>query len=118
MSIPILAGTVSTVIFAGSVLPMLVKAARTKDLGSYSLGHILLANLGNAIHTVYVLNLPMGPIWALHGFYVASTGFMLVCYLRYAPRRAQRAALSRVQQSAPANRLPVPSEPVLRAATD
>ena len=36
--IPVLAGAVSTVIFAGGTLPMLVKAARTKDLSSYSLG--------------------------------------------------------------------------------
>ena len=47
--IPLLAGAVSTVIFAGGTLPMLVKAARTKDLSSYSLGNIVLSNLGNVI---------------------------------------------------------------------
>jgi hypothetical protein len=47
---PVMAGTLSTVIFGTSMLPMLVKAARTKDLGSYSLGNIVLANVGNVIH--------------------------------------------------------------------
>jgi hypothetical protein len=40
------------VAFAGSMLPMVVKAARTKDLSSYSLGNIVLSNLGNLIHLV------------------------------------------------------------------
>jgi hypothetical protein len=83
-SIPVLAGIASTVIFASSVLPMLVKARRTKDLTSYSLGNILLANLGNVVYSVYVYSLPPGPIWALHGFYLVSTGLMLVWRLRYA----------------------------------
>jgi hypothetical protein len=82
-SIPVLAGVASTVIFAWSVLPMLVKARRTRDLGSYSLGNMLLANVGNAVHSVYVYSLPPGPIWALHGFYLVSTGLMLVWFLRY-----------------------------------
>jgi hypothetical protein len=82
-SIPVLAGIASTVIFASSVLPMLVKARRTKDLTSYSLGNMLLANLGNAVYAIYVYSLPPGPIWFLHGFYVVSTGLMLVWRLRY-----------------------------------
>jgi hypothetical protein len=82
-TIPVLAGAVSTVIFAGSTLPMLVKAARTKDLSSYSLGNILLSNLGNVIHSIYVFNLPAGPMWVLHTFYLRSTALMLVWYLRY-----------------------------------
>jgi uncharacterized protein with PQ loop repeat len=80
---PVLAGAVSSVIFACSTLPMLVKAARTKDLSSYSLGNILLSNLGNVVHSVYVFHLPAGPIWALHTFYLLSTAMMLVWYLRY-----------------------------------
>jgi hypothetical protein len=43
---------------------MLVKAHRTRDLASYSLGNLLLANVGNAVHSVYVFSLPAGPIWA------------------------------------------------------
>ena len=60
LDIPVMAGTVSTVMFVASTLPMLVKAVRTKDLTSYSLGNILLSNLGNLIHSVYVFSLPVG----------------------------------------------------------
>jgi uncharacterized protein with PQ loop repeat len=80
---PVLAGTMSTLIFASSLLPMLVKAARTKDLRSYSLGNIVLSNVGNVIHSIYVFHLPAGPIWALHTFYLIATALMLVWYLRY-----------------------------------
>lgn len=82
-NLAILAGTISTLVFAGSVLPMLVKAVRTRDLSSYSLGNLMLGNIGNLVHTVYVLSLPVGPIWALHGFYLFTTGAMLVLYLRH-----------------------------------
>ena len=87
-SVAILAGSVSTVLFAASTLPMLIKAARTKELSSYSRGNLVLANVGNAVHTIYVLQLPPGPIWALHTFYIATSGLMLVWHLRYASRAA------------------------------
>ena len=87
LSLPVVAGAISTTIFALSMLPMLVKAARTKDLSSYSLGNILLANVGNAIHSVYVFHLPADPVWILHTFYLVSTGLMLFWYLLYTPRR-------------------------------
>jgi uncharacterized protein with PQ loop repeat len=86
MNLPIIAGTISTTIFAFSTLPMLLKAFRTKDLKSYSLGNILLANVGNVIHSFYVFNLPPGPIWLLHAFYLVTTGLMLVWYLSYERR--------------------------------
>jgi len=82
-SIALLAGSVSTVIFALSALPMLIKAGRTKDLGSYSLGNIVLANIGNVIYSIYVFQLPAGRVWVLHAFYVMSTALMLVWYIRY-----------------------------------
>ena len=82
-ALPILAGVLATAIFAASTLPMLVKARRTRDLASYSLGNIGLANVGNLVQSVYVLSLPPGPIWALHTFYLFSTGLMLAWYLRY-----------------------------------
>ena len=82
-SFPVLAGIVSTIIFASSTLPMLRKAATTKDLRSYSLGNIGLANVGNLVHSIYVFSLPPGPIWALHSFYLVSTALMLFWYLRY-----------------------------------
>jgi len=83
MDLNVAAGVVSTVIFALSMMPMMVKAARTKNLESYSLGHIVLTNAGNAVHSVYVFSLPVGPIWALHGFYLVTAGTMLVWCLRY-----------------------------------
>jgi len=71
---------------------MLLKAVRTRDLKSYSLGNILLANVGNVFHSIYVFNLPPGPIWLLHAFYLITTGLMLVWYLRYEwrPSRLKR----------------------------
>lgn len=82
-TLALLAGTASTVIFALSALPMLIKAGRTKDLGSYSLGNIVLANIGNVIYSIYVFQLPAGPVWVLHSFYVMSSALMLVWYVRY-----------------------------------
>ena len=82
-SLSVLAGSVSTAVFMASALPMLVKAARTKDLGSYSVGNLILANLGNLLYAVYVFSLPVGPIWALHGFYMVSSFAMLVMWLNY-----------------------------------
>ena len=85
-SLSVLAGSVSTAVFVASALPMLVKAARTKDLGSYSVGNLVLANLGNLVYAVYVLSLPVGPIWALHSFYMVSSFAMLVMWLNYRRR--------------------------------
>lgn len=81
--IPAIAGTISTVIFALSTFPMLYKAGKSKELGSYSLGNILLSNLGNLIHSIYIFSLPIGPIWFLHSFYLVTMAVMLVWYLRY-----------------------------------
>jgi uncharacterized protein with PQ loop repeat len=82
-NLAVVAGSISTIIFACSTLPMLRKAFCTKDMRSYSLGNILLANAGNVIHSVYIFNLPPGPIWLLHAFYLITTGLMLFWYLRY-----------------------------------
>lgn len=82
-ALPVLAGIVSTAIFASSTFPMLAKALRTRDLRSYSLGNLALANVGNAVHSFYVFTLPPGPLWALHSFHLGSTVFMLVWYLRF-----------------------------------
>jgi hypothetical protein len=82
-SIPVLAGIASTVIFASSTLPMLAKAGRTRDLGSYSLGNLGLANAGNVVHSLYVFSLPAGPLWVLHSFYLVTSALMLGWYVRY-----------------------------------
>ena len=95
IDLPVIAGTVSTIIFALSTLPMLSKAVRTKDLRSYSRGNILLSNGGNVVHSLYVFHLPPGPIWLLHTFYLVTTALMLVWYLRYEwrPRLPRRVAV-------------------------
>lgn len=85
-------GTASTVIFVIGTLPMLIKAAKTRDLSSYSLSNMAMANLGNAFNTVYVLSLPPGPVWGLHGFNTLATALMLFWYLRYRPRRVKQLA--------------------------
>jgi hypothetical protein len=81
--LPIVASAVSSAIFMSSMLPMLLKAFRTRDVHSYSLSHILLNILGNLIHSLYIFSLPPGPIWVLHAFYLASSLAMLYAWLRY-----------------------------------
>ena len=100
-SIAILAGTASTVLFAASVLPMLIKAARTRDLSSYSRGNLVLANVGNLVHTLYVAQLPAGPIWALHTFYVVTSGLMLIWHLHYAGAASRSDGIPATTRSAP-----------------
>ena len=85
-SIPTLAGTIATLVFALSSLPMLLKALRSRDLSSYSTGNLVLANLGNGIYSVYVFQLPLGPIWFLHAFYVLTSGLMLFWSRRFTSR--------------------------------
>jgi len=111
LSISLIAGGISTVIYASGVLPMLVKARRTKDLASYSLGNILLANVGNIVNSIYIFDLPLGPIWLLHAFYLVTTGLMLVWYLRYTPRRSRRGVGTRD----PAVRVPAALEHLVDA---
>ena len=93
MDLAVFAGVVSTGLFVMSYLPMLRKAARTRDLSSYSLGNLATTNLGNLVYSVYVFSLPFGPIWLLHGFYLVTSALMLLWFLRYratwnAPRPA------------------------------
>jgi hypothetical protein len=78
MSPATLAGAVSTVLFTLSIAPMVWRAARTQDLASYSREHLLVTNLGNLVHTVYVVSLPPGPVWLLHSVHVTSTALMLI----------------------------------------
>ena len=85
MDVAVLAGSVSTALFVGSYLPMLLKAFRTKNLDSYSRGNLVLATVGNAVYSIYVFSLPFGPIWFLHTFYVVATLLMLVWHLRHVP---------------------------------
>jgi uncharacterized protein with PQ loop repeat len=82
-SLQVLAGFVSSMIFISSNLPMLFKAFKTKNLSSYSLGHLVLGNLGNTVYWLYVMSLPIGPAWLLQGFFSIANALMLFCYLRY-----------------------------------
>ena len=92
MDIPIVAGTVSTVVFAVSNLPMLRKALRTRDVSSYSLSSLVMINSANVLYSLYVFTLPVGPIWALHTFYLVSCAIMLVLCLRQRRSAADHAA--------------------------
>jgi len=85
-SVQVLAGFASSMIFISSNLPMLFKAFKTKDLSSYSLGHLALGNVGNAVYWLYVISLPVGPVWFLQGFFSTASALMLFCYLRYEKR--------------------------------
>jgi uncharacterized protein with PQ loop repeat len=79
----VIAGTISTTVFTLSNIPMLLKAARTHNLQSYSYTYIIMNNLANLIHWLYISAMPFGPIWILHGFYTISAMMILVWYLRY-----------------------------------
>ena len=104
------AGVVSSAIFMSSTLPMLAKAWQTKDLQSYSLPSLALNTVGNLIHWVYVLSLPVGPVWFLHGFNTAVTLLMLFGHLAYrchpkllASGRAPAGCTTGGRPNAPAN---------------
>lgn len=81
----LLAGTASTTLFVVSYLPMLVRAVRTRDLRSYSRSSLVIANVGNVVQAGYIISLPLGPLWFLHGFYLVSSALMLGLHLRQAP---------------------------------
>jgi uncharacterized protein with PQ loop repeat len=90
MDIPLIAGTVSTVVFAVSNLPMLRKALRTRDVSSYSVSSLAMINAANAAYSLYVFSLPVGPIWALHSFYVVSCAIMLALCVDQRRRNRRR----------------------------
>ena len=83
MDLTVIAGAVSTILFASANLPMVVKAIRSRDLTSYSESSLVLGNLGNAVYTLYVVSLPFGPVWILHGFYLLTMAAMLVMSRRF-----------------------------------
>jgi hypothetical protein len=102
MSAAVLAGMVSTTVFASSMLPMVVRAWRTRDLSSYSRSHLVMTNAGNAVHTLYVASLPVGPVWLLHSFHVAVAATMLVWHLRFVDARPSRHLTRGAAQGRPA----------------
>lgn len=82
-SVQIVAGSISSFMFITSHVPMLIKAFKTKNMHSYSLGNLLLTNVGNIIYWLYISSLPIGPIWVMHSFYTLTSLLMLTWYLRY-----------------------------------
>jgi len=78
-----LAGISSTIIFMVSNFPMVIKAVKTKDLSSYSLGNLALRNVGNVAYWPYVVSMPMGPVWFIQIFYTLVGLVMLIFYLHY-----------------------------------
>ena len=81
--IALLAGLASTTLFVVSYLPMLYRALKTRDLGSYSRPSLVLANVGNLVQAIYVYSRPVGPIWFLHGFYLCASALMLALHYRH-----------------------------------
>lgn len=81
--IQILAGSVAGFIFAAGSVNMVVKAWRTKDLRSYSFAQLTLNNVGNLFYWLYVISLPFGPIYFMHGFFTFVSLLMLIWHLTY-----------------------------------
>ena len=81
--VQMIAGSVAGLIFAAASWKMLVKAWRTKDLRSYSLGQIVLNNIGNLFYWFYVISLPIGPVWFMHAFFTLVSLLMLIWYFVY-----------------------------------
>ncbi len=82
-NVSLMAGVVSSLIFMVGGLPMLYKAWCTRNLKSYSPLSLGLNTAGNVIYWLYVVSLPIGPIWFLHTFWTVATWLMLIWYLRY-----------------------------------
>jgi uncharacterized protein with PQ loop repeat len=82
-TVQLMAGSISSLFFISSNLPMLWKVFKTKNLRSYSFSHILLNNVGDIIYWLYISSLPIGPIWVMHTFYTITSILMLVGYIRY-----------------------------------
>lgn len=79
----VLAGSASTTLFVVSYLPMLIRAVRTRDLRSYSRSSLVIANVGNVVQAGYIISLPAGPLWFLHGFYLVASALMLGLHVRH-----------------------------------
>ena len=104
------AGVVATALFVLSSLPMLAKAARSRDLSSYSGANLLIANVGNVAQALYLTTLPAGPLWVLHGFNTAVSGLMLGWWLRRRPRPGAAAGRSGISRGRAGGR-PAPRSP-------
>lgn len=86
--VQVIAGAAAGLIFAAGSVDMLIKAWRTRDLRSYSLGQLVLNNVGSAFYWLYVVSLPFGPIYFMHGFFTLVSLLMLIGYVGYRPAPA------------------------------
>ncbi|HET9349024.1 MAG TPA: hypothetical protein VFO13_07790, partial [Arthrobacter sp.] len=77
---------------------------------SYSFGYLALSNAANAVHSVYVVSLPPGPIWLLHFFYVVASALLLIWYLRFRSGPAGYPEPRQAQRSYPRNRTCITKE--------
>jgi hypothetical protein len=91
------AGSLAGLIFAAGSVSMLLKAWRTKDLRSYSPGQMILNNIGNLLYWLYVISLPFGPIYFMHGFFTGVSVLMLIWYFtcQTTPQTAKRTTAQR-----------------------
>ncbi|MFF7146309.1 hypothetical protein ACFZB5_34915 [Streptomyces nodosus] len=103
-NLEVVAGTLSTILFVASTLPMIMKAFRTRDLSSYSGGNLILSNTGNLLYGIYVVSLPAGPAWVLYAFNLSVSATMLTLWLCY--RSAHRARACVTEVVAPVERAP------------
>ena len=81
-SLPTFAGIASTMIFAWSVLPMLARAHRTRDLCVVQSWqpHTGQRRQRRALHLH--VQPPGGSTWARHSFYLTTSWLMLIWCLR------------------------------------
>jgi uncharacterized protein with PQ loop repeat len=92
--IQVIAGASAGLIFAAGSLDMLVKAWRTKDLRSYSLRQMVLNTVGSVFYWLYVISLPFGPIYFMHGFFTLVSLLMLIGYFAYRPAPAEQTSFA------------------------
>ncbi len=88
--VQMIAGMCASGVFVGGNLSMLIKAWRTKDVTSYSVLSLTLNNFGNAVYWLYVVSLPMGPVYVLHSFYTVVAALMLAWALMYRHKPIER----------------------------
>lgn len=97
-----IAGIISSLIFASGTATMLMKTMKTKEVEAYSLPFLVLTNVGNLVYWLYVLSLPFGPIYVLHGFYTIAMIVMLLYFVFY---RDCAKAIRQMKQTSNTNKL-------------
>ena len=93
----ILVGYLCTSIFMLSRVPMLLKAMHTRDLRSYSPAHLVMSACANLLFWIYIVGLPIGPVWILQVFFTITDVTMLTLCV------AQLHQISRQDKNKPPN---------------